>query len=414
MATAPVGPGGFAQRRAGAARRRRVRAVRLLRLRHRHADLRPPGRGRRPLQQLPHDGALLPHPGVPADRAQPPRQRHGPHRRVRRRVPRLRRDDAEDQRVPLRGPDPQRLRHLRRRQVAPGAGAGDGDGCQPGALAARPRVRSLLRVPRRRDRPVPPRSRPRQPPGRPARLARGGLPPHRGPRRPGDGLPQGPAGVVAHQAVLPLLHAGRLPRPAPGAQGVRRPVPRPVRSRLGRLARGDLRPAAGVRAVPRGHDPERAAAVGQGVGRAHRRRAPALRADDGGLRRVPRAHRRAGRPSRRLHRVAGRARQHDRARDERQRRQRRGRTPWVVQRELLLQPRAGEPRGEPGPHRRPRRAPCPQPLPVGLGVGRELPAAALEAGDPRGRRDRPADLLVAAGHERGPAPPATSTSTPST
>ena len=56
-------------------------------------------------------------------------------------------------------------------------------------VAARPRLRPLLRVPRRRDRPVPPRARARQPSGRAAAHARGGLPPHRGPRRPRDPLP---------------------------------------------------------------------------------------------------------------------------------------------------------------------------------------------------------------------------------
>ena len=61
---------------------------------------------------------------------------------------------------------------------------------------------------------------------------------------------------------------------------------------------------------------------------------------------------------RRLPRRARRARQHDRPGHERQRRQRRGRPAGLVQRELLLQHRAREPRGEParasttsaGPH----------------------------------------------------------------
>ena len=65
---------------------------------------------------------------VPADRTQPPRQRHGAHRRVLLRVPRLRRDDAEVQRHGVGDPRAQRLRHLRRRKVAPDPSGGHGDG----------------------------------------------------------------------------------------------------------------------------------------------------------------------------------------------------------------------------------------------------------------------------------------------
>ena len=58
-------------------------------------------------------------------------------------------------------------------------------------------------------------------------------------------------------------------------------------------------------------------------------------------------------------------------------------------------------------HRRPRRPARPQPLPVGLGVGRQHAAQALEAGDPRGRRHRPADRPLAgrARRRRRDAPP---------
>ena len=99
----PAAPRRRAERRHRPARRRRLRAVRLLRVRHRDADVRPPRRRRPALQQLPHHGAVLADAGLPADRAQPPPQRDGPHRRVRLRLPRLRRDDAEGQRVPVGG-----------------------------------------------------------------------------------------------------------------------------------------------------------------------------------------------------------------------------------------------------------------------------------------------------------------------
>ena len=68
-------------------------------------------------------------------------------------------------------------------------------------------LRALLRVHGRRDRPVPPGARVRQPLRRAAAHAGGGLPPHRGPGRPGDPLHEGPARHRARQAVLPLVHA---------------------------------------------------------------------------------------------------------------------------------------------------------------------------------------------------------------
>ena len=52
-------------------------------------------------------------------------------------------------------------------------------------LADRPRLRALVRLPRRRDEPVVSGPRLRQPPGRPAEDAGGGLPPHRGHHRQG-------------------------------------------------------------------------------------------------------------------------------------------------------------------------------------------------------------------------------------
>ena len=80
----------------------------------------------------------------------------------------------------------------------------------------------------------------------------------------------------------------------------------------------------------------------------HRRRAPPLRADDGGLRRLPHPHRRAGRPRARLHRGARRdsttrssiVMSDNGASAE-------GGAEGLVQRAVLLQLRAREPRGEP-------------------------------------------------------------------
>ena len=59
------------------ARRRRVRAARLLRLGHRHTEHRPARRRWGAVRELPHDRAVLADPRVPADRAQPPLERDG-------------------------------------------------------------------------------------------------------------------------------------------------------------------------------------------------------------------------------------------------------------------------------------------------------------------------------------------------
>ena len=101
--------------RAGPARRQRPRTslvvvlddvgfaqLGLLRLRHRHPAPRRPGRRRAALRQLPHHRAVLAHPGLRAHRAQPPLGGHGPHHRPGHRVPRLRRPHPPLGRVPAR------------------------------------------------------------------------------------------------------------------------------------------------------------------------------------------------------------------------------------------------------------------------------------------------------------------------
>ena len=104
------------------------------------------------------------------------------------------------------------LEHVHGRQVAPVPGGRDEPRLVAAQLADRPRLRALLRVPRRRDQPVVSGPRLRQPSRRPAALAGGGLPPHRGPHRQGARVHQGRQGARAREAVLPLLRAGRLPR----------------------------------------------------------------------------------------------------------------------------------------------------------------------------------------------------------
>ena len=74
------------------------------------------------------------------------------------------------------------------RQVPRGAGVADRPVGPVRPLADRRRVRVLLRVHRRREQPVLPGSVRGHDPRRAAEDARGGLPPHRGPGRPGDRL----------------------------------------------------------------------------------------------------------------------------------------------------------------------------------------------------------------------------------
>ena len=152
-----------------------VRPLRLLRLRHRHPEHRPLAAEGAPLHQLPHHPAVLADAGVPAHRAQPPRGRHAVDRQLR---------------APA-SPAPARPHHEPRRHPGRGAAAtratppsrvGKWHLAPDGRDARRPvrstsgrcgrGLRPLLRLPRRRDRPVPPRARVRQPPDRSAAHAR--------------------------------------------------------------------------------------------------------------------------------------------------------------------------------------------------------------------------------------------------
>ena len=80
------------------------------------------------------------------------------------RLPRLHRRDPVRERLPLRDADAARVRGVRRRQVAPDAARRDEHGRAARPLAARPRLRALLRLHGRRHEPVEPGARVRQPP----------------------------------------------------------------------------------------------------------------------------------------------------------------------------------------------------------------------------------------------------------
>ena len=223
-----------AQRVADRARRRRLRAARLLRLRHLDADHRPArGRGR-PARQLPHDRAVLADALVPAHRAATitatawrasptsPSGYPGYWGMIPRENGFLPRDPAHA-----------RLRDLRRRQVAPHARRRSEHGRVARELAARPRLRPLVRLPRRRDAPVRAVALPRQPRGARARHVRRRLPPQRRPRRPRDRVPLRPARGRRRATVLLLPRDGRVSLAAPRASRMDRALPGPLRRRAG-------------------------------------------------------------------------------------------------------------------------------------------------------------------------------------
>ena len=131
--------------------------------------------------------------GVVLHRAQPPRGRDGLPGRHPAGLPRLRRPAAQDGRHAPPAPARRRVLDAGRRQVAPHPALAALGRRALRHLAARPRVRALLRVPAGRHQPLGPEPRLRQPLHRPAAPARGGLPPQRGPGRPGGPHGAGPA-----------------------------------------------------------------------------------------------------------------------------------------------------------------------------------------------------------------------------
>ena len=143
-------------------------ALELLRRADRDAEHRPDRRRGRPLHAVPHHRAVLADPLVPAHRPQPHAQQHGLHHRGRDRLPERERDDPAGERDALRDPRRARVEHLHGRQVAPLPDRRDEPRRAAAQLADRPRLRALVRLPRRRDEPVVSRPRLRQPHGRPA------------------------------------------------------------------------------------------------------------------------------------------------------------------------------------------------------------------------------------------------------
>ena len=134
-------------------------------------------RARRPrpdVLAVAHDRAVFAHALVLSDRPQPSSERLCLHRRRRDRLPRLARSHPDGERVPRRGDARERLEHVLARQEPQRRRRRDEHGRVQAQLAARARLRSLLRLPRRRDRPVVPDAGRRQPLRRSASLPEDG------------------------------------------------------------------------------------------------------------------------------------------------------------------------------------------------------------------------------------------------
>ena len=175
----PKAPDGCSQRPVHRARRRGLLGDVLLRRADRHAQSRQDRRRGRPVHAVAHDRPVLAHALVSADRAQSHPQQHGLHHRGGNRVPERERDHPARERHALRDPRRAGLEYLHGRQVAPVPHGRDEPCGSEAQLAERPRIRALLLLPGSRDQPVVSRADLRQPSGRSAGAAGGGLPLHR-------------------------------------------------------------------------------------------------------------------------------------------------------------------------------------------------------------------------------------------
>ena len=293
-------------------RRHRLRPARLLRLPDPDAEPRSPGRGRAALHEHAHDRALLAAPLVHADRAQPPLERHVVHHRGRDRLPGRATASSRSRTASCprscmqHGYNTYAIGkwHLTPADQISAAGPYDrwplGRGFE--------RYYGFLGGDTHQYYPD---LGLRQPPGRAAEDARGGLPPDRGSGRPRDRVHRRRQAGRARQAVLHVLLHRRDARAAPRAQGVGRQVRGRSSTTAGtRTARRSSRGRRSLGIVPPDTQLSRRDPDVQAVGPLLGRRAAALRAHDGGVRRLPRAHRPPHRPPARLPRGDRPARQH--------------------------------------------------------------------------------------------------------
>ncbi len=258
-------------------------------------------------------------------RAQPPLESPGlPDQRVDG-LPGLRRLHPVRERLPLRDPAGAGLQHLLRREVAPGPRGVDDRGRAVRPVAAGAWIRTLLRLPGRRHPPVLPRTGARQFADRTRDHTRAGLPPDPRPGGEGHRDDRRRQAGRAEQAVLPVLRTRCDAFTPPRAQGVGRPLRRQVRHRLGGLPPRGVRATEATRAGTPDGRTLRARSRCRGLGDAVGRRTTPLLADDGGVRRIPRAHRPLHRRTRAVPQRPWRVRQHGDHADLRQRFQRGGR-----------------------------------------------------------------------------------------
>ena len=327
-----------AERAAGRPRRRRLRAARLLRLRHRDAGARRPRGARAALHELPHHRALLADARLPAHRAQPPLERHGPRHRAGDRAspattpasraatascPRCSCRTAMPRRRSASGISRRRTSATSRRRARAGRSAA-ASSASTASSAAR-RTSSRPRWCTTTTRSTPPRS-----------IAEGY-------HLTEDLVDRGIALVRdlradrRGQAVLHVLLHRRLPLAAPGAAPMDRALSRPLRPRLGRLARGDARAPDRVGLLPAGTElsprPDWVPAWDALSADERRVYARYMEAFAG----LPLPHRPSPRPPARVPRDDRRSRQHAGAGAVRQRRQLRGRPARLAQRPAAVE-----------------------------------------------------------------------------
>ncbi len=273
----------------------------LLRLRHRHPQHRPPGRGRPAVHRLPRHAAVLADPRRAADRPQPPLGGDAGGVQLQHRLPPHAGPDLQPRGDHGRGPASRGLHDPR--ASASGTCARWRRPPRPGPYDQWPLQRGFDRfygfLDGEADQFTPELVHDNHAVAA-AEDGRGGLPPQRGPGRQGHRLPprhrlDPPGSTVLH---LPGLR--RHPRPPPGPGRVPREVPRPLRRGLGRGPGALVRPPEGARDPPTRDRVGPPQPRGRGLGGPAREPPQAGLPPAGGLRRLPRPHRRPDRaPARR-------------------------------------------------------------------------------------------------------------------
>ena len=251
-------PGRRAQHARRPVRRHRLGRVVAVRRSHQHADPRQAGGERPHLQPVAHDRALLSDAVDLPDRPQPPPER-------------LRLDLRVGERLPRATARTSRRRTRTMATVLRDAGwstywVGKNHNIPIDAwtrrrleegVAARPGLRPLLRLHRRRDQPVVSRRSPRTTTTSTSRTCRKTATTSRRPRRQGARVHPRLEADRARQALVPLVLPRRQPRAAPRAAGVHRQVQGHVRRRLRGLPRVGAAAHDRARHPARGHRADR-------------------------------------------------------------------------------------------------------------------------------------------------------------